>query len=491
MPLQVRRGTDAERLAMTQPLASGELLYVTNEQKLYIGNGNTLGGIQITGYTDGDAKDSAAEIFTDGAHNGIGFTYNTATNVMTATVNLSDYAGTIRADAFKGSLFADDGSTIGGQPLVDAISGTFNGNLSGNVTGTILTPAQTNITSVGTLTSLAVTGAVTGSSFTGNMVTSLISSADSSAIRVDTPVIFETSIIVEDNLEVSGTAIFDDEVIYQTNSNLARILSISQHHSDPVGSSNLTFRRSRGSLNFEIAVQSGDILGDIVSNSRVTSGYVQSTSIRSRSDGTVTSGVAPGKLEFSTADSSGILLERLSIDSNGFILLQGAAQIITEVYSADPLFIFSQAHSTADARNVTFGRSRGTAATPLAVANNDDIADLQFSAFDGVQFVTPCVISAIVDAAPNTSNGANSTPGRLEFLTNNGTNLAARVRIDSDGMLEALASLEVTGRVDFITAEQTTVGAAGAASALPATPSTYFKIKVNGVEYVVPAYAVS
>jgi hypothetical protein len=34
-------------------------------------------------------------------------------------------------------------------------------------------------------------------------------------------------------------------------------------------------------------------------------------------------------------------------------------------------------------------------------------------------------------------------------------------------------------------------GAAGVASALPVTPATYFKIKVNGIEYVVPAYAVA
>ena len=48
-----------------------------------------------------------------------------------------------------------------------------------------------------------------------------------------------------------------------------------------------------------------------------------------------------------------------------------------------------------------------------------------------------------------------------------------------------------TGTVDFVVTEQSTVGSAGVASALPVTPSTYFKIKVNGVEYVVPAYAVS
>jgi hypothetical protein len=48
MPLQIRRGTQAERLAMSQPLAQGELLYVTDDKRLYIGDNATLGGIQIT-----------------------------------------------------------------------------------------------------------------------------------------------------------------------------------------------------------------------------------------------------------------------------------------------------------------------------------------------------------------------------------------------------------------------------------------------------------
>lgn len=38
---------------------------------------------------------------------------------------------------------------------------------------------------------------------------------------------------------------------------------------------------------------------------------------------------------------------------------------------------------------------------------------------------------------------------------------------------------------------QTTVGAAGAASALPATPSLYMKLIVGSTEYVMPLYAVS
>jgi len=45
MPLQIRRGTDAERSAMTQPLAAGELIYVTDTQRLFVGNGATVGGV--------------------------------------------------------------------------------------------------------------------------------------------------------------------------------------------------------------------------------------------------------------------------------------------------------------------------------------------------------------------------------------------------------------------------------------------------------------
>jgi len=141
MPLQIRRGTDAERLAMTQPLAQGELLFVSTPgaERLYIGNGSTLGGIQITGYTNADAKDAAAAAFTGGTHSGITFTYNTATDLISANVDLSNYQGVLRADAFKGSVFADD-STL----LVDAVdgiipaavvSGTFTGNVVGNTTG--------------------------------------------------------------------------------------------------------------------------------------------------------------------------------------------------------------------------------------------------------------------------------------------------------------------------------------------------------------------
>ena len=102
---------------------------------------------------------------------------------------------------------------------------------------------------------------------------------------------------------------------------------------------------------------------------------------------------------------------------------------------------------------------------------------------------------------------------RMVFGTNTGAGVVDHVTLDSDGVLTVgrlkNTSIEIdantittlntnddivlnpngNGTVDFQVIEQTTVGAPGVAAALPGTPSVYFKVKVNGVEYVVPAYA--
>jgi hypothetical protein len=54
--------------------------------------------------------------------------------------------------------------------------------------------------------------------------------------------------------------------------------------------------------------------------------------------------------------------------------------------------------------------------------------------------------------------------------------------------LELRASGSGTVQLDVPT--QSTVGSAGAASALPASPDIYFKININGIDYVVPGFAV-
>ena len=143
MPLQVRRGTNAQRQAMTEPLASGELLYATDTGTLYIGNGTTLGGIAVANLSAQDVKDLSAALFTSGSHSGISFDYDSELGTIDATVDpdLSNYQGVIRASAFSGSLVADDSGL-----LVDALNSSI--NLDGTVKGDII-PDQSEAYDIG------------------------------------------------------------------------------------------------------------------------------------------------------------------------------------------------------------------------------------------------------------------------------------------------------------------------------------------------------
>ena len=207
MALQIRRGTTAEREA--RRFLVGELIYDTTLQQVFVGDSTdgssgTLGGKAVTAFTVEDAQDAIQTLLTAGApHGNIGFSYNDVGNSLTAAVNLSNYVGnitatgTITANGFsgwlEGNVFANDSTLLvdAGNGLIPAsvVQGTFTGNVtgnltgdvtgnvSGNLTGSVLTAAQANITSVGTLTSLAVTGAITGASFAGNVITASITTA--------------------------------------------------------------------------------------------------------------------------------------------------------------------------------------------------------------------------------------------------------------------------------------------------------------------------
>jgi hypothetical protein len=121
MPLQVRRGPTADRLSITPKI--GELIFDTEEQVLYVGDGVTPGGVSGADFTAEEAQDAAAELFTLGTHSNISFTYDSANKKINSTVDLSNYTGTIQADVFKGNVVADD-STI----LIDATLASFNLN---------------------------------------------------------------------------------------------------------------------------------------------------------------------------------------------------------------------------------------------------------------------------------------------------------------------------------------------------------------------------
>jgi hypothetical protein len=367
MPLQIRRGTDAERLAMTQPLAQGELLFVSTPgaERLYIGNGSTLGGIQITGYTNADAKDAAAASFTGGTHSGITFTYNTTTDLISANVDLSNYQGVLRGDLI-GSVFADDSSllvdAVAGIIPAAVVSGTFTGNVVGNVTGNTTGYHTGDVKGSvfaddSTLLVDAVSGTISATSITGNIFTNLIDSANSSAITFTPAVIFNSDVTVENDLIANltgnirspiGETIIDNatrtagfaSVGIDTNGSIfgnnlfisggppgvtlltvdtvlpdTPVFKFLNNNESGVHTASVGLLRGRGTVFAPTTVISGDEIGDILSCGFDGVQYLPATSISTIVDGPVSPGVVPSRIEIYTTNVSGVAGLKLTVGS--------------------------------------------------------------------------------------------------------------------------------------------------------------------------------
>jgi len=155
MPLQIRRGTEAERQLLATPPQQGELIYITDSEQLYVGDGTSLlkDITPVTGYTDENALDHIGSVLDAGPHTGITFTHDDAANTISATINPTQnittltvtgntslatttingpltVSGKLIAD-FNGSIYADD-STL----LVDGVDSKI--NLDGTVKGNII-----------------------------------------------------------------------------------------------------------------------------------------------------------------------------------------------------------------------------------------------------------------------------------------------------------------------------------------------------------------
>jgi hypothetical protein len=295
MPLQIRRGTDAERLQMAQPLAQGELLYVTDDQRLYIGNGSTLGGVQITGYRDEDAQDAAAAIFTNGIHTGINFVYDDLNDRINATINLVNYTGAIGAASFKGTVVGDD-STI----LVDGVSNRVNldGTVKGNIvpdtniaydlgsasnrfrdlylSGSSIKLGDATITATGTAVNLPAGSTVNGIPLELSGESSLNVDINGSVFAADSGVVVDSVDRIFFGSVDAGNTVLTDGSLIGTNFTLGSIdnsmnltmnldnnLQVRQV-ADAINGKFISMNLSRGTLVSPTAVQAGDELGGIL-----------------------------------------------------------------------------------------------------------------------------------------------------------------------------------------------------------------------------------
>ena len=167
MPLQIRRGTTAQRLTIT-PLP-GELIYDTSTGQIFVGNGTVAGGTITTGISLEDAADTAAALFTSGSHTGITFTYNDVAGRIDATA-VGPFLGDL-----KGSVFADNSSI-----MVNAIDNTLSSDSV--ITNALASPSGTRIFVSDPMT-LSADSAITTSTFNSDALADISQHHGNSDVR--------------------------------------------------------------------------------------------------------------------------------------------------------------------------------------------------------------------------------------------------------------------------------------------------------------------
>ena len=208
--VQYRRGTGAQNNSFVGALA--EITVDTTNGTLRVHNGITAGGSNIAtvAYVDNAISSLSANSITDGTSSVtiIATNGNIRANVGGSTVQLLSSGGA-NVTGYVSATGNVSGGNLTTAGLIAATGNITGGNLSGtSIVGTLTTAAQTNITSVGTLTSLTVTGNVSGGNLTtagavtgnGRALTSL------NASNLDTGTVPSARLSGTYTITVSGSA---------------------------------------------------------------------------------------------------------------------------------------------------------------------------------------------------------------------------------------------------------------------------------------------
>lgn len=502
MALQIRRGPTADRMSYTPVV--GELVWDTSTNSLYIGNGSTAGGLPAGTLVTEDVQDIASSMLVDGTHNNIAFTYNDTTGRINSAIDLTIYDGTIEAIGFIGSHFAAD-STLLLNASTGAVNldGTIKGNVVPNaneaydlgsasnrfrdlyLSGSSIELGAATITAVGAAVELPAGSTINGVAIgTGGIVVGTDYNigilADDSSTIIDTATKIVTAaggFIGDITGNVSGNitgdltgfvfgnsygdhygSVFGDDsttlvdavtsslnaaalqgsanltgvtvagaAIVNSNNTAVKTLNLTAASAGSVGVS-IDVNRSRGTLSAPTTLVTNDTIGSLLFSGHDGSDYYDNAQILSRATGTISTGIVPGTLEFYTANTAGVLVPRLLINETGRFA------VVTDTFSITDA-------NTVAAGNLSFRKSRGTTTSPTTVVNGDRLYDIQWSGYDGTNYVTSTIIRSTVDGAVSTG----VVPSSFELLLSDAVTgiPTSRVAMDSLGAMVIDANISV------------------------------------------------
>ena len=385
MALQVRRGTNAERLGITP--AEGELIYVTDTKQLYVGDGSTQGGTTTIANTiDSVLADTSPQL-------GGNLDLNNFNINGTGSIDIN---GTITA---SGTVNLGDG--VGSDILV--IGGAIQGHLVPDADATHNLGSPAKYWNEAWLNQLNVDSQITAERIQADII------AD------DSTVVFNSSTGQIAAAQISGT---------MTGDVVGNITSAgTSAFSGTLNLNGATVQNAAFNL-------TGDLTGNVVGN---TTGYhtgdVKGSVFADDSamilDGE--NGVVVADVNCNTAT-----VTTLNINGNATATGNMAAFQISGTASAQDQTVVSAAgyYDNADGHYLGISRARGTKAAPTDLQLGDNIGAIVWGELS--KNVSSAQIS--VDVDPNGTLGASVVPGLMRFIVNNNAGVPlTRATIDSTG----------------------------------------------------------
>lgn len=440
--------------------------------------------------------------------------------------------GQLNAENINANLIADD-SVVAFNSATGQFNGAFDGELTGSVfadDSTVLVDAinQTITAPGGFIGSL--TGELVGSVFSDNSTVLLdgidqslsVNLAESEAFvvrrigEVDAITLQRigpttTEMTIGDGFGFDLTANGFQLAAAPTSLQLSLLTEGSNrdplrlsHHSDvAIENGELRFERSRGTIDTPTAIQNNDRLYGMNWYGYDGTSYNLSTQILSRIQGTVSTGVVPGRLDFRTIDYLGVNQLNLSLQPGpevhigGKIFCRGTElNVLSHNDGVDGNYIFA------------LKRSRGSDGSETAVQNGDEIFDIEFFGHDGTNYVETANIITTVDGTVSTG----VVPSKFEFQVTDATgNLQNALEISSGRTVTVPGDLSVNGFIDgnFIgsvyaddssilinaatgsiqVANVDLIGETGNTPGTPGSVDSWLEVTVNGATKYIPLYA--
>ena len=281
-----------------------------------------------------DVQDKIAPLFTDGVHHGISFEYNDSNNVINATVNVdilpTDALGNLHNDGYgtlewRPTTLEDDPTPKLGADLdlnYNDITGLGDISMSGNISATgrlRLGPLDDYHLDVG-LSSNTLTFTTRPAEYTRISTARLYLGSTSQSSRL---------YLITDQEAGQNSVVFR-----------------SFNNTTPQANTIVLFR-ARGTAAATTAIQNGDEIYRTSyrgNDGSSTAASVVSSEIVATVDGPVSTGIVPGKIQFSTVDALGSLNPALSIDSSQTVTVSNALRVNSH-------FIKFPVYANATARN--------------------------------------------------------------------------------------------------------------------------------------------